>query len=125
MSIKDRIDEFMSYKGLTVKAFEQEIGISNGLWAKAKTVSEDVLLKTIAHFPEINSGWLLKGTGDMCAPEGNDMCAQLLEENRKLREELARMNNPEQADKNERIYSLWVKFMEVASEMQELYKERR
>jgi len=125
MGIKDRIDEFMSFKGLTVKAFEQEIGISNGLWAKAKTVSEDVLLKTIAHFPEINSGWLLKGTGDMCALEGNDLCAQLLEENRKLREELAKRKDPEQADKSDKIYNLWVKFMEVANEMQELYKERR
>ena len=30
MGIKERIEEFINLKGLTVKAFEQEIGISNG-----------------------------------------------------------------------------------------------
>lgn len=65
MEIKDRIDEFIIAKGLSDKAFESKIGISNGLWRKAKSLSEDVLIKVIEHFPEINEVWLLRGYGNM------------------------------------------------------------
>ena len=65
MEIKDRIDEFISFKGLSDKTFESKIGISNGLWRKAKSLSEDVLIKVIEHFPEINEVWLLRGYGNM------------------------------------------------------------
>ena len=65
MEIKDRINEFISYKQLTNSAFEDEIGISNGAWVNAKTVSEKVLIKFIARFPEVSACWLLKGKGKM------------------------------------------------------------
>ncbi len=65
MEIKDRIDEFINSKGLSDSAFEKRIGISNGLWRKAKSLSEEVLIKVIEHFPDINEEWLLRGTGNM------------------------------------------------------------
>ena len=98
MEIKDRIDEFIALKGLTVKAFEKEIGISNGLWTKAKTLSEDVLLKTIAHYPEINSDWLLKGKGNMFGPiDGessiSDTDAELIKLSRELVDVVGKIMN--------------------------------
>ena len=54
MQIKDRIDEFILFKNLSDSAFEKEIGLSNGLWRKAKSISEEVLIKVIEHFPEID-----------------------------------------------------------------------
>ena len=65
MQIKDRIDEFILFKNLSDSAFEKEIGLSNGLWRKAKSVSEEVLIKVIEHFPEIDEVWLLRGQGSM------------------------------------------------------------
>lgn len=127
MTIKDRIDEFISYKGLTVKAFEQEIGISNGLWAKAKSVSEDVLLKILGRYPQISSEWLLKGMGEMFASSNpvDDEVIRLREEVRRLKDELTRMSDPNLKEKENKVYNLWMKFMQITMEMQELYKEEK
>lgn len=72
MEIKDRIDEFIITKGLSDKAFESIIGISNGLWRKAKSLSEDVLIKVIEHFPEIDEVWLLRGQGSMIKADNSE-----------------------------------------------------
>ena len=93
MDIKDRINELRDAKNLSVKAFEQEIGISNGLWEKAKSLSEDVLIKIVTRYPEINPCWLLKGEGEMFG--GNDdrsysigMVDALKAENESLKKEI-------------------------------------
>ena len=52
----------------------------------------------------------------------NNEVENLLKENSKLKLELSRMKRPDLKDKNEKIYNLWMKFMDVTSEMQELYK---
>lgn len=94
MEVKERINELRDAKNLSVKAFEQEIGISNGLWEKAKSLSEDVLIKIIARYPEINPCWLLKGEGDMFG-ENDDrkysigMVDALKAENESLKKEIA------------------------------------
>lgn len=127
MGIKDRIDEFISYKSLTVKAFEQEIGISNGLWSKAKTVSEDVLLKVILRYPELSSSWLLKGVGTMFGSDGaeSEEIERLREENVRLREELRRKEDPEQPKKESEVYRLWMEHMRITEKMQELYQKEK
>jgi hypothetical protein len=127
MGIKDRIDEFINYKCLNIKAFEHEIGISNGLWSKAKTISEEVLLKVIARYPELNSDWLLKGTGGMFAHGGieNDEIELLREENTNLNKELERLKTLKLPTKDSKVYNLWMKFMDITSEMQGLYKEEK
>ena len=51
MQIKDRINEFIRFKKLSIKAFEEKIGSSNGSWNKSETVSEDVL-KTLGYDKE-------------------------------------------------------------------------
>lgn len=94
MEIKERINEFRDAKGLSVKAFEQEIGISNGLWEKAKSLSEDVLIKILARYPEINPCWLLKGEGDMFGGNGGrnysiGVMDALKAENESLKKEIA------------------------------------
>lgn len=65
MQIKDRINEFIRFKKLSIKAFEEKIGSSNGSWNKSETVSEDVLIRFLEAFPEINLEWLLRGQGEM------------------------------------------------------------
>ena len=69
MGIKDRIDEYRLIKDLTPSAFEKEIGLSNGLWNKSKTVSEDVLIKFVERFPEVSEEWLIRGKGTMIKNE--------------------------------------------------------
>ena len=137
MEIKDRIKQFMDIKGLTIKAFEKEIGSSNGSWSGAKTLSEDVLLKTLARFPELNSDWVLKGKGDMFSNDdvltcNNEELIRLREENEKLRNELRMKDDPEQPTKESEVYRLWMEHMRLCEQeialsnrMQELYKQQK
>ena len=49
---------------------------------------------------------------------------KLREENTSLKAEVARLNGPNHSEKENRVYNIWMKFMEVTAEMQELYKEK-
>lgn len=71
MEIKDRMEQHRLQEGLSVQAFEKKLGVSNGTWKKAKSISEDVLIKFVRTFPDINSEWLL--TGD---EKGQEKCEE-------------------------------------------------
>lgn len=53
-----------------------------------------------------------------------EQISSLREENSKLKELIATMSDPNHSEKENRVYNLWMKFMEVTAEMQELYKEK-
>lgn len=46
----------------------------------------------------------------------------LKEENKRLTRELARVSDPSISERDSKVYSLWMKFMDITEEMQELYK---
>lgn len=64
-----RINEFIEKNGISVRAFEQKIGASNGLIRKAIANNTDIQSKWISaiidNFPQINPDWLLTGDGEM------------------------------------------------------------
>lgn len=64
-----RISEFIEKNGISVRAFEQKIGASNGLIRKAIANNTDIQSKWISaiidNFPQINPDWLLTGEGEM------------------------------------------------------------
>lgn len=130
MVIKDRINEFRQSKCLSIKAFEREIGVSNGSWKKTESLSEDVLLKTIERFPEIDAVWLLRGENYLSEDasnneNSNELIEKLKEENDNLKREIQRLISMKLPTKDSKIYNLWMKFMEITEEMQELYKEEK
>ena len=64
--MKERIMEFVRYKGLPVSTFEQMCGLSNAYVKNiSKGVGADKLEKILNTFPELNRTWLLYGEGDM------------------------------------------------------------
>ena len=65
MEIKDRICYYMTRNNITNSALERHLSISNGLWAKSGTISENVLIKFIQAYPEVSCEWLLTGKGEM------------------------------------------------------------
>lgn len=130
MEIKDRINVFRESKHLSVQAFEREIGVSNGSWGKANTLSEDVLIKVMFKFPELNPNWILRGVGGILSSEddrnsSNSEMESLKEENASLKKELERLKALKIPTKDSKVYNLWMKFMDITSEMQELYKEEK
>ncbi len=71
----DRIKEFIDYKGLSVRKFEEMTGFSNGSFASQfknnKTIGVDKVENILNVFPEINTEWLLTGVGEMLKTEGS------------------------------------------------------
>ena len=66
MGLQDRIREFIAYKSLTPKQFEQISGLSNGAFAKLSDNTRHSTIDRISiAFPELNTNWLLTGEGDM------------------------------------------------------------
>lgn len=49
----------------------------------------------------------------------------LQHENSELKAELIRLKNLKLPTKESRVYNLWMKFMDITSEMQEMYKEEK
>jgi len=62
---KERIIQFIDYKGLSKNKFYQITGISNGVLDKKSGLSMDSVEKFYSTFNEVNPEWLLTGKGEM------------------------------------------------------------
>jgi len=69
MKIVDRIKLFIEYKSISLRRFDESIGMSKGYMSRQiktnASIGSDVLVKIIDTYPELNLIWLLKGTGNM------------------------------------------------------------
>lgn len=66
MEVKERIKLFIEFKGITIKKFEEQCGLSNGyIAAMRKSFGDDKLSNVLKVFPELNREWLLYGEDDM------------------------------------------------------------
>ena len=63
--------------------------------------------------------------GDASTSSVDDEVKRLREENAVLKAELARQDNVRMPTKDSKVYNLWMKFMQITVEMQELYKEEK
>lgn len=67
-SVKDRILQYILYKGITKKEFEQNSGLSNGYLNSLRDKPSETKLQSIYKaYPDINPVWLLSGVGNMLA----------------------------------------------------------
>ena len=73
---KERILQFIEYKGITLTDFFKITGIKRGFLDTDKlksSVSDVFLTKILASFPEINPEWLIMGEGDMLRTLSNSL----------------------------------------------------
>lgn len=68
--LKDRLKEFLDYKGISVRSFEKECGITTGIIARfLREEKADInvsVLKSISDtYKELNIDWLMSEEGDM------------------------------------------------------------
>ncbi|MGL5682667.1 MAG: hypothetical protein ACRDDZ_06355 [Marinifilaceae bacterium] len=63
--LKERILQYLDFKGITKYECYQKTGITNGVFSQKNGLSEDNLLRFLSYYKEINHTWLLTGTGDM------------------------------------------------------------
>ena len=63
--LKDRILQFIKYKGISKNKFYIQTGISNGTLDKKSGLSMDSVEKFYSTYKEINPEWILTGEGEM------------------------------------------------------------
>lgn len=72
-SIKERLIEFIRYKGMTVREFEKKNNLSNGYVKGISMTIGSEKMKTIGlQYPELNKLWLLTGEGEMLNTPARD-----------------------------------------------------
>lgn len=60
MTLKERIQVYCQYKGISVSQFERLAGLSNGYFKDgSKMPRPDKISKILSIFPDINRNWLL------------------------------------------------------------------
>lgn len=77
--IKQRILQYVDYLGIAKRSFYAKTGISRGTLDNSSGITEDIIAKFIAIYPNVSPIWLLTGEGEMIikneyseAKENND-----------------------------------------------------
>ena len=69
MSVKDRIMQFIDYKGIRINAFEKSIGVSRSYITNTKNISAEVASLILRTYSELSAEWVLTGEGSMLKKE--------------------------------------------------------
>lgn len=65
-TIKDRLILYIKHLKLSVRKFEENCDLANGYIKNIRlSITPDKLRKISLHYPELNTGWLMTGEGDM------------------------------------------------------------
>lgn len=65
-TVKQRLKEFIQYKGISIRQFCLSIGASPAFVANiVKSIQPDKINSITNQYPELNTGWLLTGEGEM------------------------------------------------------------
>ena len=64
-----RIKEYIDYKGISIKKFEESVGFSNGAFASQyknnRNIGSDKIENILSKYPDLSPDWLLTGNGEM------------------------------------------------------------
>ena len=103
-NISDRIGQIIKDRGISTRAFEQQIGCSNGVISKCINKGTDIssqwVTKIIETFVEINPRWLLTGEGSMLSVDVPSPFSSSPEKSEKS-EKSERSERPEQSEQSE------------------------
>ena len=61
MGVKERIQQYIDKKRISVNSFENSINASNGYWRKTKSISANVVSDILRIYSDINPIWVITG----------------------------------------------------------------
>lgn len=65
-TIKDRLILYIKHLGISIRKFEAECELANGYIKNIRqSITPDKLRKIALHNPDLNTGWLMTGEGEM------------------------------------------------------------
>lgn len=65
MTIKEKIQKYLEYKGITPTAAERELGWGVGAFTKAKSITVDRAKEFLLFYSDLSSEWLFRDKGNM------------------------------------------------------------
>lgn len=66
MAVKERLIEYIDFRGVSKSEFCRTIGVSAAFVTSiVKSIQPDKIERIALNYPELNTGWLLTGEGDM------------------------------------------------------------
>lgn len=69
MTVKERINQFIDYKGISINAFESSIGVSKSYWSNTQKISAEVVAEVLRVYSELSAEWVMCGGGSMLKHE--------------------------------------------------------
>ncbi len=85
-TVKQRIIEFIKYKGIGQTKFEKAVGLSNGYLNQLRHApSYEKIQMIIGTFPDLNEVWLLTGEGEMLKSEAQQSASLPATEKSRIR----------------------------------------
>lgn len=73
MSSKDKILQYIEYKGITVYEFEKITGLSHGILRSGKHFGVDKMKQIRDNLPDLNMNWLIYNEGNMLLKANNNL----------------------------------------------------
>src|SRR4051812_12728144 len=64
-TVKERILQFIEYKGISNRNFCQKINVSPNILSTKSALGTDILIKINIEYPELNMDWVIAGRGEM------------------------------------------------------------
>lgn len=66
MTVKERLKRFIKYKNISERRFCAIVGLSPTYVSAMRTsIQPDKVINIAMHFPDLNTGWLMTGEGEM------------------------------------------------------------
>lgn len=71
MTVKERVNQFIDYKGIKINTFEMSIGVSKSYWSNTQKISAEVVAEILRVYSELSAEWLMRGKGEMIKGEND------------------------------------------------------
>lgn len=92
-TVKHRVIQFIEYENISVREFERRCGLSYGYVNNMRVSIQPDRLKNIATcFPELNTGWLITGEGEMLKGNKTVVSVPVTEYQNSKQDEIDRLN---------------------------------
>ena len=77
MNVKQRLKSFIESQDISINQFEKLCGLSSGYVGNIRVSIQPGKLSNISHrFPDLNTGWLLTGEGEMLKKTGANQSSE-------------------------------------------------
>ena len=72
MNVRDRMQEYLNYKGITPYRLEKDLSKTKGYWGKTKNPTAEFITSFVAKYKDVSESWLLTGEGEMLKVASSD-----------------------------------------------------